>query len=423
VIGRILPAQRLEQKKRILLIVSLLLLAVGIAVALNRVPFIRQKSDIFLRWYATRQLLQEDRNLYDARNGVEVHNLVYGEGRAERETNFYYPAILLVVTAPLSLLPYPAAHLLWTILGQLFFLGGVGLLIWATGYRLSTNRLSILLYALVLSVPYLQHAIWGQFNTIAVFSLALCLVALARNRDWLAGISAAGLLFKPHSTLLTLLFLLFWVFFRERRWRFYGGFGFATALLWGVAELMNPGWVTDFYHALGGYIAVTSVVDRVWNPYQVTTIALLLAGGAVFVWQRRAPLDSTAFAAAFTLSLTLWALVLPVAGAFHVMILPVAIILLLAAYQRVRPAYERYLAFTLLTIYVAGWLGFLAGLARPEWYGLHITLVDLAYTALLPVALALFALPLLAPSRVGILFANGRGLPARLDPSLGEPRA
>jgi hypothetical protein len=73
-----MQSQTLEQKKGILLVLSLLLLVVGIAVALNRVPFIRQKSDIFLRWYATRQLLQEDRNLYDPRNGIEVHNLVYG---------------------------------------------------------------------------------------------------------------------------------------------------------------------------------------------------------------------------------------------------------------------------------------------------------------------------------------------------------
>lgn len=391
-----MPPQPLEHKKRILLVLSLLLLVVGIAIALNRIPFIRQKSDIFLRWYATRQLLQEGRNLYDPRNGIEVHNLVYGEGHAEQETNFYYPAILLVVTAPLSLLPYPLAHLIWTILGQLFFLGGIGLLIWAVRYQLSTNRLSLLLYGLVLSVPYLQHAIWGQFNTIAVVSLALCLVALAHNRDWLAGIGAAGLLFKPHSTLLTLFFLLFWVFFRKRRWRFYGGFALTAVLLWAGAESLNPGWVTDFYHSLGGYIEVTSVVDHVWNPYQGTAIALLLAGGAVFVWQRRAPLDSTAFAGAFTLSLTLWALVLPVAGAFHVLTLPVAIILLLATYRQVRPAYECYLALTLLTIYAAGWVGFLAGLARPEWYGLHITLTDLAYTALLPLTLTLFSLPLLA---------------------------
>ena len=43
-----------------------------ITIQLNSIPSIRVQADLYSRWYATRQLLESGRNLYDVKNMEEV---------------------------------------------------------------------------------------------------------------------------------------------------------------------------------------------------------------------------------------------------------------------------------------------------------------------------------------------------------------
>ena len=106
-----------EDRKQLLVLAATgMFFVVAFAIVLNVNAPARYKSDIFQRWYATVKLLSEHRSLYDDRNGQEVTKL-YGSAFPE---SFYFLAHLLVFTVPLALLPYPAAHLLWTIAVQVF---------------------------------------------------------------------------------------------------------------------------------------------------------------------------------------------------------------------------------------------------------------------------------------------------------------
>lgn len=392
-----MPKQTEQNKARILIIVGLLF-SFGIALTFNQVPLIRNKSDFFQRWYATTKLLSENRNLYDAQNGEEVLAFVYGDNPVYETTNFYYPAHLLLFIAPLALLPYPTAHLIWTTGIQLFYLAALWLMSNHLHWPGTVNKTTLLLALASLFLPSLQHTIWGQFNTIGVLSLVLSYLALQQGKDGWAGIWLVGLTFKPQATLLPLLFLLLWALW-QRRWRFLTGFTVLSLAMWLFAELFQPGWVFDFINSLGGYIPVQSVVDQIWNPFQLVTIGLLLAVMLLYIKNRNVPASSPTFAALLIFTVAVWTLIVPIVGMMHNVILLPMLILLFANLRTNGPTWYKPALVSFIIIYVAGWIGFVWGLSDPALYGKHIEWSELAYKTIMPGLMLLFSLKLFLPEQ------------------------
>jgi hypothetical protein len=385
-------AETVDDKRKLLILGAVgLLFAIAFALVLNGNETARYKSDIFLRWYASEKLLSQGRNLYDMRNATEVATYAYP---SPWQTNYYYPAHMLLFTAPLALLPYRTAHLVWTVATQLFYLIGLWLVAREVGWPGSVAKFTIFMVAAVLFIPYFQHTIWGQFNTIGLLSLALCYVALRRGRYALAGVWAIGLTFKPHTTLLTLAFLLFWALFERRRWPFYLGFFGAGLALAGMAEGLQPGWIPDFLSSLGGYDPTPSILDLIWNPYQVTAVVLTLGAVALFAWRRSSAPGSPAFDGCLAVSLAAWPLVVPIIGMLHATLFPLAALLLLPHLKEERAGLYPLALCGLLLIYLLGIAGFAWGLASPERYGQHIAWSELAYKSAAPLLLLLFSIPL-----------------------------
>ncbi len=386
-----------EQLKFGMFVVVIIVLFVAIAITLNQIPFMRVKSDIYLRWYATEKLFANGRNLYDLQNSVEVDDLVYGQDSG-LASGYYYPAQMLLFTAPLSLLPYKTAHIIWTVAVQIFYFIAIGAISISVNWPSRLNQRSLFLTAVVLSIPSLQHTIWGQFNTIGILALALSYLALRKQKLFLAGILIIGLTFKPHVTILTLLFFLLWALLKKDRWWFLVGAFVSGILAWLLAELMQPNWVVLFFASLGRYIPIQSVVDTIWNPYQLISLILIVGSLLIFLRNRKAAVDSPEFTGGFVLSMSIWALVVPVVGMFHVLLLPIGIILLASYYQQHSARLYKYYMVILVFIYIAGWVGFLFGLAY-QAFGDHIFWSELFYKAVLPFVLTLFSLPLCLRSK------------------------
>ncbi|MBX3055064.1 MAG: DUF2029 domain-containing protein [Anaerolineae bacterium] len=351
------------------------------------------KSDLYLRWYATVKLAEEGRNIYDPRNSQEVDQIVYGRDSG-LSSGFYYPASLLIMMRPLAALPYPAAHLIWTILVQALYLAALLIMSQFVRWPPTVNQQTVFITAVIFSIPNIQHTIWGQFNTIGILSLALTYIALCRRRYGWAGLLAIGLTIKPQGQLLTLLFFLIWAACRRERWRFLPGFVAGGFFLWLAAEMMQPGWVFAFLASLDEYLPARSAVDMLWNPYQSVSLLLIAGTVALFFWKRRVAADSSTFAGVLVLSLAVWMLVVPIVGMFHVLILPLGIILLMAYYRQASPRHYRRGMITWVIIYLLGWVGFLIGLSQPDLYGSHILWSEFTYKVLLPLAAGAMSLPL-----------------------------
>jgi len=173
-------------------------------------------------------------------------------------------------------------------------------------------------------------------------------------------------------------------------------------VMWVIPAIFQPTWVQDCLIALQAYdsqISVRSAMDALWNPYQIPA-ALLLLGTSWVLWrQRKREPETAVFASCLALSLSTWALVIPVVGMFHVLPLFLAAIWLLAYYQHTAQWWYRMGVTSLLIVYGLGAAGFLIGLSNPNWYGLHITLSEFTYRTLLPIVMTVLALPVCLPVR------------------------
>lgn len=385
---------KLEQKKLLIFGIVILIFFIGLAIIFNQIEGTRLRSDIYLRWYATVALLEEGRNIYDPLNAKEVNMIVYGVPEISMKPGFYYPANLLFLTVPLALMNYKTAHLVWTILGQIFYVLGIYAVIRTLKWPQRAISITLFLGLCLLFLPALQHAIWGQFNTIGVLCLGLSYLALSKDKYVLAGILVTGLTVKPHPYVLTIVLLLLWALFQTWRWRFLLGFGLSAIVQWIITEMLQPGWVLAFFDALVGYLPSQSVIDWFWNPYQVITGIIILAALALFWLNRHKPLESSAFAGTLSISLAIGALIVPIVGMMHTVVMPIPILLILFNYNKLSSKLFRYAVSSFAVIYILGWLVFVIGLSQPDIYGQHIVWSEAVYKAILPLLVIIWAIPL-----------------------------
>ena len=391
-----------EQQKRTLAMVVVLIACIGIAVTINRFETTRVHSDLFARWYASRHLITEGRNLYDPRNSTEVGAIAQNP-RPTLEASFFYPAHLFLLTGPLALLPFPAANLIWMIVIQSFYMLSLWWFSDHAGWPTGSNGFALLLLASLIFIPEMQHTIFGQFNTIGLFTLVLSFRALQRKQYFAAGAWMLGLTIKPQGTLLAVAFLLGWALFRRERWPLIAGFAAASFGAWAVMQLILPGWVGDFLTQLRGYddlsYSLLSVMDTIWNPSQIVAVVMVLGSLVLFWHNRLSEPDDPVFMACISLGILISSLVIPLIGMLHAVYFPALAVVLMGSLRKRWPRWVRPTQFALIALYLFGLIGFIYGATDPSRYGLQIELSELSYKIMAPLVLSVIAVRLALPPK------------------------
>lgn len=382
-----------DRSKLVILAFVGLLYSGSIAYVLPNLPHQLYANDFFARWYASRMLLTTGRGLYDWANAYELSQItgwpqVY-------DFRFYYPASLLFFTAPLSLIPYKAAVILWIAFG--LWCLWLSMLIFARLLTpgLSVNGLTLLLALMTTSIPVLQHTVYAQFNSLVALALALAYYALSRQKYFVAGLAAGAMLFKPQIALVTLLVLLTWSALAPERRRFWLGFGVTVLMLWAGPELLERNWVVTFLQGLSSYPPVQSVVDRVWNPYQIISLGLVLVTLWFAVRLRRFPSQSVQFSALLAWTICLTALIIPIFGMLNIVLMGPVFVILLNGFAALYPAYSRWIWLGVIIFFAAGLLAFITPLVLNGPTGLQINSSEMIYRFTMPVWLGLITLPLM----------------------------
>ena len=383
-----------DRQKLIILIIVGLLYSIVVAYFFQGLPRVRLTSDFFPRWHASNQLLTNGRSIYDWTNATEVSE-VTGWPRLN-ELGYYYPAYLLIFTAPLALLPYEVAHVLWVVFGLWCLWLGIFIFARLLPLNLSLNRLTVLLALMTTAVPVFQHTLYAQFNSIAVLALGFVYLALYKERYLVAGLWAGGLLFKPQAVLLPLIFILLWSAFKRERWPFWLGLGSVSIGLWGIAELLEPNWVMSFLQSLGSYVRIYSVIDiLLWNPYQLISITLFgLTLWLIFRFRQVAAND-TPFYGLLAWTICLNALIIPMFGMLHIVLLGPVFVILLSSFEVYYPTMARWLWLGTIGLFVAGLLAFILPLLLTDSTGLQINFSEGVYRFTMPILLGIITLLLI----------------------------
>jgi len=145
---------------------------------------------------------------------------------------FSYPPHLLLILAPLSLLPYGLALCVWT---------GVNMsaLVLATRRLAATTHRMTLLVCVCLSPAALTMALYGQFGGLLALA-ALVVVLDSEQRPWIAGLSLALMTVKPQMALALGLIMVL-----SGRWRCLPVAAALTLVLVGLSAAvygLDPWW-------------------------------------------------------------------------------------------------------------------------------------------------------------------------------------
>lgn len=304
-------------------------------------------SDLYPRWLGARELLLSKRNPYSAEITHEIQRGYYGrELDAARPDDpkdaqgFAYPVYVAFLLAPSVGLPFDQVQIgfRWLLIG----LSCGSVLLWLRVLRWKPSGWSVLILATLAVgwLPMVQGIKLQQLSLLVAALLAACGACLAGGWLALGGGLLALATIKPQLTWPLVLWLLLWGGFDLRaRWRLVAGFGIAMLLLLGGAELLLPGWLRMFVHAIGEYHRYTqnqSVLVWLFGTMvgRVAEAASVVAC-AICIWPiRKASPADAGFGRAFGLVLALTVLIVPMFAPYNQVLLLPAILTLVQSGAR-----------------------------------------------------------------------------------------
>jgi hypothetical protein len=276
-------------------------------------------SDLYPVWVGVSEFWRQGRNPYGAAVLRDIQIGYYGRVLDPGDTyhdqrGFVYPLYIAFVLAPIAALPWPLAQEVVVPAVEVLLIGGSALA-WAAVSNPRRGRLAVGLIAL-LTIGW-----WPVQQALAVRQVTPLVLALAT--------------IKPQFAILPLLGVALWIVrgWQERQWVAWAAGG--TLLLLGAgAFLAAPGWVGDWAAMVAAYNTYTAPFQYVMGALTLPgwlLVAALSGGLVIALWLRagRAPLTALGPRWAFSLSLALGALLIPVWFAYnHILLIPGALLLL-----------------------------------------------------------------------------------------------
>lgn len=219
-------------------------LAAALAILFVRLPSASLPLLDFVEYWAAGHLIVRGDNPYDAE---KIQQLERQAGRTADEILMWNPPWTLPLVAPLGLLDCHIAHMLWLILQ-------FGVVLWCADllWRLYGGPLERRWVAWLLAITFLPTLFAltvGQISPLVLLGAALFLVFLHQGRDAWAGAATVLLAIKPHLAYLFWIALALWSL-RQRRWAVLGGGLLAGLAALGVASLLNPHVLGQYWHTL-----------------------------------------------------------------------------------------------------------------------------------------------------------------------------
>lgn len=376
-------------------------------------------SDLYPRWYGSRELLLHGRDPYGPGVSREIQIWHYGHalGAEEQrdEFRFIYPLYVVFLLAPTAHLSFPQVVRLFRWILPIAALVSVPLWVYMLRWRCSRPLLGSLTLLSFGSFPVLECVYLQQPALVSAAFLAGAGASLSGERFALAGVLLALATIKPPLAVLLVPWLIVWAASDWRtRQTVVWGLGLTMLLLIVASELLLPGWIREFLPGLvayqrytGNFSILTAFLGRIGGVF--ASVALL-TGLAIVCWKlRRAPVSSPEFMVVFCMVLTVTVVVIPTLYPTNQVVLLPAVFLLVresgAVWQRGRA--PRLAVFASSCLIAWPWLGaiilMLASAFVPQTLVRKLWLVPVSSILLIPLSL-LVSFAMLTPT----LFRSSR---------------
>ena len=303
-------------------------------------------SDLYARWYGTRELLLHHRDPYSRDITREVQAGFYGRPLEPQNVSdptaqegFNYPLYAVFLVAPFAGFSFATAQAIfrWLLISAASC--SVPLWLKALGFR---PRLPLVLAGMVLTAgayPSVMEFYQQNLAALVIFLLAVSMASIARGWLSLAGFLLALSTVKPEIAGLMVFWSLLWAAGRWRkRYALIASFSATLAALIIAAEITLPHWIGSFLAAVRDYrisdadLPITELLLPRFVGRMVTIALICLLIALLWRWKGSEEGSDTfrlsiAWVAAVTLS------VLPKLAAYNQLLLVPALMVLLGRWQ------------------------------------------------------------------------------------------
>jgi hypothetical protein len=325
-------------------------------------------SDLYPRWYGSRELVLHHRDPYSRDVTLEIQQVYYGRALDPRRPNdptdeqrFAYPVYVAFLLSPTLSLPFEVVQtgFRWLLVA----LTAASVLLWlrVVGWKPSCSGVFILLVLTLGSLPAAQGIKLQQLTLLVAAFLAVAAVLAACNRLLLAGMFMALATIKPQLALLPTAWFLLWSFADwHRRQKFVWGFSFCLLALVLGGELLLPGWIPRFYDAVAAYRHYTgaqSLLDVLLTPWAGGVLgAMISLAFARVAWRmRRIPANDPGFAFMASLVLAVTVLIVPMTAPYNQLLLLPAVFLIVRDWNALWKGSRLLRASAIIGICITAW--------------------------------------------------------------------
>lgn len=297
----VLPRDKLK-KKPFLLLLSAVLLAFSMWFFVERVwapPEGTHLSDLYSRWYGSRELLLHGRDPYGSAVTREVQIWAYGhpvdpehpEGTRD-EDRFAYPVYVAFILAPTVGLPFAEVQTVFRAVLPLLALATIFLWIFMLRWHCRLPELGVAIFLSFGCFPMLESIYLQQPVLLSAVFLAGAGAALTAEWLGVAGVLLALATIKPQLVLVLSLWLLVWAFCDwQARKKLIWGFVLTMIVLVGGGEILLPGWIGKFAAGAVSYRSYTgsaSILTLLFTKFGGGSAqAILLVALAFVAWRLR----------------------------------------------------------------------------------------------------------------------------------------
>ena len=248
-----------ERPARVLVCIALLLVVAywtGLYLAQEQ-SLLGGASDFAVLYSIGKMVLNgQSSHIYDYAAQVMALRQLFGAGHTLMPP-FTIGPYVLVLFAPLAMLRYPVAVLVWYAANAAMLIAIPFLL--RRPLRISGKLIALAFLSLGFFYPISVALIQGQLTPLTLLLFTLVFLNLRKQRDFIAGSILALALYKPHFVLPLLLVLAF-----DRNWKAIRGFVCAVAMLF-AASVVLVGW-----HSTVGFpkaiLALSKLAPRISEP-------------------------------------------------------------------------------------------------------------------------------------------------------------
>lgn len=212
-------------------------------------------NDFLVHWVGTQKFVLEGVSPYSDKVALEIQRLVYGRPalEEEHELRVAYPFYSILLFLPFSLIRnFEIARAFWMTFLELILMFSTIIAIKLVKWKIKPLFTFLIIAFSLFWYHGLRSIINGNAVVVILFLVIVCIYAISRKQDELAGISLALSTIKPQVVFAFIIFVIIWAIVNKKQKILFWFFGTLISIVF-LGLFLLPTWPLEFLREVMRY--------------------------------------------------------------------------------------------------------------------------------------------------------------------------